>query len=217
MALNDTKKSANQSIQATPELFIGLVVVAILLVGVVFYMNVYSEKTAQIEAMNANIQSLQTEVADLEVQQSQIIEINREKEQLTKRLAVLRAKIPSTEDELNYFLESVNQRARSSRIAKWILFKQDDPVAHDDYSALPIRMEFEASYEAMLQFFWDLASMGDGTAENSREQIINIKEVEIQKSTQNNKEDVATTLLKVNCVAETYLYTGKSAASAEQR
>ncbi len=216
MALNDSKKSAaNQSIQATPELFMAVVVIAILLVGVVFYMYVYSEKTAQVEALNVNIQSLDTEVSTLQAQQSQIIDINREKEKLTRRLDTLRSKIPSTEDELNYFLDSVNQRARSSRISKWILFKQDDPMAHDDYSALPIRMEFEASYEATLQFFWDLASMGEGTAENSREQIINIKEVEIQKSTQNNK-DATTTLLKVNCVAETYLYTGQTAA-VEQR
>lgn len=215
MALNTTKKSqslSSQQIKAGPELFIAIVVILIIVIGAVFYTTSYSTNKDEIDAARSRIIALDDEINQLKVQQSQIVNITREIEQLNKRLKNLRSKIPSTEDELNYFLDSVNQRARSSRISKWVLFKQEGLVSHAEYSVLPIRMEFEATYDAMILFFWDLATMGDGTAENSREQIINIREVEIVKAN-NNDNKSGLTMLKVNCVAETYLYTGATAAA----
>ena len=95
-------------------------------------------------------------------------EISSQNERVERRLQVLQEKIPSTTNELNHFLDSVNQRARSSRVGKWTLFKQEGEIAKGDVTVVPIRMEFTSTYEAALQFFWELASMGDGIKTSNR-------------------------------------------------
>lgn len=167
------------------------------------------------EALNnakANLVTKQGDLEALQVQQTEYKEVKKESERLARRLDDLSAKIPSTVNELNNFLASISQRARSSRVSKWIVYKPEDKIPQGEVDAVPIRMEFMATYEATIQFFWELASMGDGSTKiNNREQLINIKDVSIERSVNNNDEDGI--LLKVNCVAETYLYTGNVAVA----
>ena len=136
-------------------------------------------------------------------------------ERLQARLAILQDKIPSTANELNHFLDSVNQRARSSRITNWTLFKQEGTIPDGEISRIPIRMEFTAAYDAALQFFWDLSSMGDGGRGGNREQLININDISMTR--ENARGDASEPLVKVICVAETYLYTGKANQAAQQK
>ena len=42
-------------------------------------------------------------------------------------------------------------------------------------------MEFTAAYDAALQFFWDLSSMGDGGRGGNREQLININDISMTR------------------------------------
>ena len=202
--------------QTPPEVVVVVLVLLVILVPVIFYFAIYSDLTTKYNNTRQRIDSIRQEKVQLQEQESQLVEIRKEKERLESRLNILRAKIPSTADELNYFFDSVVQRARTSRVSKWVLFKQEGEISHGEYSAIPIRMEFEATYEAAIQFFWDLANMGDGMKNNSREQIINIQEVQITRASNSSKEDT-NTMLKVICVAETYLYTGGSAASTNQQ
>lgn len=212
MAKEPKASNASKQLNASsPEAICILLVLGIIIVGAVFYFMFYSELSTKRDNTKSRISELNYEIAQLKNQEAQLSELRAEKERLEARLAVLRAKIPSTANELNYFLDSVNQRARTSRVSKWLLFKQEDLISHGEYSAVPIRMEFEATYEATIQFFWDLATMGDGMKNNSKEQIVNIHEVEITRSTTSNSSDNAKTMLRINCVAETYLYSGASA------
>ncbi len=211
MANAPAKAAPKQLNASSPEVIVIMLVLFMIIVPIAFYFGFYSDLATKRNNTKSRIVTLQNEIVQLKEQEAQLVEIRKEKERLESRLNILRAKIPSTADELNYFLDSVNLRARSSRVSKWILFKQEGLIPHGEYSALPIRMEFEATYEATIQFFWDLATMGDGMKNNSREQIINIHEVQINR-TNNDKKD-GLTLLKVNCVAETYLYTGATAAA----
>lgn len=205
------KPAAKQLNASSPEVGLVALVLFLILIPLIYYFMFYSDLATKKKNTISRIATLQNEIVQLKDQESQLVEIRKEKERLESRLNLLRAKIPSTADELNYFLDSVNQRARSSRVNKWILFKQEGLIPHGEYSSLPIRMEFEATYEATIQFFWDLATMGDGMKNNSREQIININEVQINRAAGDKKDGVI--LLRVNCVAETYLYTGATAAT----
>ena len=202
--------------QMPPETIIVLLGVAMILILVIFYFAFYSDLTTKRDNTIQRIAGLRQEIEQLQQQESQLVEIRKEKERLESRLNILRAKIPSTSAELNYFFDSVIQRAKSSRVSKWILFEQDGEVSHGEYASIPIRMEFESTYEAAIQFFWDLANMGDGMKNNSREQIINIKDVQISR-VGGSKNDDTNTMLKVSCVAETYIYTGTAASSPDKK
>ena len=68
---------------------------------------------------------------------------------------------------------------------------------------------------AALQFFWDLSSMGDGGRGGNREQLININDISMTR--ENARGDASEPLVKVICVAETYLYTGKANQAAQQK
>ena len=76
-------------------------------------------------------------------------------------------------------------------------------------------MEFTAAYDAALHFFWDLSSMGDGGRGGNREQLININDISMTR--ENARGDASEPLVKVICVAETYLYTGKANQAAQQK
>lgn len=199
-------KAPKQLSASSPEVVVVLLVVFMIIIGVVFKMAVYDDLSAKKNGSQARIGSLSMEIAQLKEQKAQLDVYRNELKSLEQNLSKLKQRLPSTEEDLNLFLQSVDQRARTSRISKWLLFKQEGIVQHGDYAAIPIRIEFEATYDAMIQFFWDLATMGD---DNSHEQIVNIQEVEITRSNSSDKKDNAT-MLKVNFVAETYIYTGGS-------
>ncbi len=202
----NTKQNQNFPPQAL--IFIG--VVFIIASAIVGYLGIYDPAEQDYQRASANLESKRVELENVKVQEEEYTEYKKASERLEKRLDDLKAKIPSTVDELNKFLASINQRARSSRVAKWTLYKQEGNIPKGDYEAIPIRMEFIASYEAALQFFWDLASMGDGIQNSNREQLINIRDVQITRDT-SMKTETMQTLVKVICVAETYLYRSVSA------
>lgn len=189
---------------------VGIGVIFVILGAVIGYMLFYAPAVAERDKAKKSIDAKKVQLADIKNRESQYNQFRRQNEYLEKRLDSLKAKIPSTVDELNNFLASVNQRARASKVSRWTEYRQEENISKGDYIAVPIRMEFEATYESGLQFFWDLASMGDSVALGNREQLINIRDVEMTKI-KNSDKDSSVTMLKVACVAETYLYTGSGA------
>ena len=57
--------------------------------------------------------------------------------------------------------------------------------------------------------------MGDGGRGGNREQLININDISMTR--ENARGDASEPLVKVICVAETYLYTGKANQAAQQK
>lgn len=202
--------TSNKSQSTPPQVLIGFALIIIVGAILAGYFVIYEPAMDKLTKAERLLVQKNAELEDLQVQESEYVEVKKENERLEARLGVLQAKIPSTTDELNVFLGSINQRARSSRVSKWTLFKQENNIPKGEFSAIPIRMEFEATYEATLQFFWELANMGDGLKVSNREPLINIHDVNIERMTP--KKDSTATMLKVICVAETYLYTGNTSA-----
>ena len=56
---------------------------------------------------------------------------------------------------------------------------------------------------------------GDGGRGGNREQLININDISMTR--ENARGDASEPLVKVICVAETYLYTGKANQAAQQK
>jgi Tfp pilus assembly protein PilO len=203
-----TNEKQRQSIPPQAFGIIGvLLVIAAVAIG---YLGIYEPAVEEYEKAQNRVIQKQNELNDLQIKEAEYNESRKEKDYLERRLDDLRAKLPSTTEELNHFLASINQRSRSARVTKWILYKQEENVSKGEYEAVPIRMEFLAKYEAAIQFFWELASMGETGKQNNREQLINIREVEIKREA-TNKSAVEGVLVNVQCVAETYLYTGNNA------
>lgn len=200
----DSKSLTSQNVP--PQVLIALAVIIIIAAAAFGYMGLYEPAVADLQKAQKNLQTKVNELEELQQQEAEFLEYQKESDRLSARLESLKSKIPSSTAELDHFLGSVNQRARSSKIAKWTLFKQDGNIHRGEVDAIPIRMEFIATYEAALQFFWELSSMGDGLKETSREQLINVHDVTMARES-SRKED-NTTMVKVFCVAETYLYTG---------
>lgn len=199
----------------TPQQWLLVILIFMVVIAVAFYFLFYKNKQSDLETLTNKVQVLDNDIAALKVREGQLMETRKEAERMESRLAVLRAKIPETADELNYFLASISQRAASSKIEKWSYFKQEGLIYQDEVAVVPIRMEFEATYEAAINFFWELSSMGDGLKTGSKEQIINIKGVRMERKAVNNVSDLVA-LLKISCVAETYLYTGIKADAQAQ-
>ena len=200
----DIKSLNNQSVP--PQVLIALAVIIIIAAAAFGYMGLYDPAVSDLQKAQKNLQTKANQLDELQQQEAEFLEYQKESDRLTARLDGLKSKIPSSAAELDHFLGSINQRARSSKIAKWTLFKQDGNIHRGEVDAIPIRMEFISTYEAALQFFWELASMGDGLKDTNREQLINIHDVTVVRESA-RKEDTAT-MVKVFCVAETYLYTG---------
>ncbi|MBR4986021.1 MAG: type 4a pilus biogenesis protein PilO [Proteobacteria bacterium] len=197
--------------------FGGYVFIAIMMIVgaiAVGYLGIYEPSQEEYLRAEQQLQNNETQLEDLEYKEAECNLYHKENERLEKRLANLSAKLPSTDEDLNIFLKSVDTRARSSRVQRWVLFKLDGRVPKGEVDAIQIRMEFVATYEATLMFFWELTSMGDGVKINNREPLINIRDVTIRREEGSNGKASLTTLVKVSCIAETYLYTGRTAAEA---
>lgn len=207
--------SANKSQNMPPQVFVAFGIILVIASIIGGYFVICEPAINKLNTANRVYAQKLEELDDLQLQESEYVEFKKENERLEARLGVLQAKIPSTTDELNLFLGSINQRARSSRISKWTLFKQEGNIPKGEVDAIPIRMEFEATYEATLQFFWELATMGDGLKVSNREPLINIHDVNIERIAP--KKDSPNTMLKVICVAETYLYTGNTAPTGKKK
>lgn len=189
-----TNEKQRQSIPPQAFGIIGvLLVIAAVAIG---YLGIYEPAVEEYEKAQNRVIQKQDELEDLQIKEAEYNESRKEKDYLERRLDDLRAKLPSTTEELNHFLASINQRSRSARVTKWILYKQEENVSKGEYEAVPIRMEFLAKYEAAIQFFWELASMGETGKQNNREQLINIREVEIKREA-TNKSAVEGVLVNV--------------------
>ncbi len=208
------KEKAKQ-VQSIPDAIVYVIcVVIVAVVSIVGYMAVYLPAVDKLSHSRAQLREKEAAYDSLKAQEDEYNVFRKENERLEARLAILQDKIPSTTNELNHFLDSVNQRARSSRITNWTLFKQEGIVADGEVSRIPIRMEFTSPYDAAIQFFWDLASMGDGGRGGNREQLINISDLNITR--ENARAEGTEPQVKVICVAETYLYTGKADAAGKK-
>ena len=205
----ESKSLTSQNIP--PQVLIVLSVIIVIAGIAVGYLGFYDPAVTEQKRAVANLTAKENELEELQQQEAEFIAYQKESDRLQSRLGDLKSKIPSSAAELDHFLGSVNQRARSSKVAKWTLFKQDGNIHKGEVDAIPIRMEFIATYEAALQFFWELASMGDGIQGSNREQLINVHDVTISRESARSEEGNLT-LVKVFCVAETYLYTGNTAS-----
>ena len=207
----EIKKSQGTSASVLIVLSVLIVIGAIAVAS----LGVYGPAKDRLESTQASLSAKQQELDDLREKESTYQEISSQNERVERRLQVLQEKIPSTTNELNHFLDSVNQRARSSRVGKWTLFKQEGEIAKGDVTVVPIRMEFTSTYEAALQFFWELASMGDGIKTSNREQLINIHSLTMTR--ENSRDNELETQVKVLCVAETYRYKGVGGSGAAKK
>ena len=207
----EIKKSQGTSASVLIVLSVLIVIGAIAVAS----LGVYGPAKDRLESTQASLSAKQQELDALREKESTYQEISSQNERVERRLQVLQEKIPSTTNELNHFLDSVNQRARSSRVGKWTLFKQEGEIAQGDVTVVPIRMEFTSTYEAALQFFWELASMGDGIKTSNREQLINIHSLTMTR--ENSRDNELETQVKVLCVAETYLYKGVGGSGAAKK
>ncbi|MFA5624184.1 MAG: type 4a pilus biogenesis protein PilO [Bradymonadales bacterium] len=199
----------NSSIKdTTPQQWLLVIFIFMFVIALSFYFLFYKNKQSDYETLKQKMVTLDRDIASLKQREGQLMETRKEAERMEARLAILRAKIPETSDELNYFLSSISQRAASAKVDKWNYFKQEGLIAQNEVSVVPIRMEFEATYEAAINFFWELSTMGDGLKTGSKEQIVNIRGVRMERASQSGASKDLQGLLKISCVAETYLYTG---------
>ena len=187
-----------------------IVIVAV----VVSYFVLYQPAQERLDrAMTAKEQA-EFDLEELKIQEAVFDDVKAENDRLTKRLDDMKSTLPSSEDELNHFLASISQRARINHIVNMDLFKREKNIPREEVNVIPIRMEFKTTYDNVINFFMDLSNMGDDTYASNREQIVNIRNLELKRDykTASNRGT-----LQVKCVAETYLYTGASASDIQKK
>ena len=110
----EIKKSQGTSASVLIVLSVLIVIGAIAVAS----LGVYGPAKDRLESTQASLSAKQLELDDLREKESTYQEISSQNERVERRLQVLQEKIPSTTNELNHFLDSVNQRARSSRVGR---------------------------------------------------------------------------------------------------
>ena len=196
-----------------PQTYLVLSFLLVIATAAVGYFAFYSTAEEDLKREQQQLQAKENELAELEQQEADYQAYRKEYDRLENELSVLQSKLPASSSELNHFLGSITQRAKTARINDWKLCKQEDNVSKGEVDAIPIRIEFQAPYDAAINFFWELASMGDGNKTSNREQIVNIHEVTMTREDRGSTDDLVP-IVKVICVAETYLYTGDTANAA---
>ncbi|MDX9719839.1 MAG: type 4a pilus biogenesis protein PilO [Myxococcota bacterium] len=194
------------------QIALGLLLLMVVLGGL-FYFFMYRAKIDEIKKKSQELTVQTSEISRLESQRVNLLRVQERATRLQKRLDLLRAKLPSNTEELNDFLSSISQRAQNARVAKWVSFQQGEPEPFNEVSRIKINMSFLASFDAATQFFWEISAMGDGVKAGAKEQIVNVQELSMVRATEVENRG----LLKVDCVAETYLYDPNAAPPEEDK
>ena len=138
------KAAPIKSQELPPQAFIVLSILLVIATGVVCYFVFYEPAVEDRNRANVNLEAKENELDTLRQQEKEYQAYRKESERLEARLSILQAKIPSSANELNHFLGSINQRARSSKVSKWTLFKQEGNIPKGEVDAIPIRWEKSA-------------------------------------------------------------------------
>jgi len=196
---------------APAHVVLGLLLVMVV-IGVMYYFFVYTEKDKEIEGLSAQINQLNLRVAELEDTRRNLVAVQEKAKQIETRLAQLQARLPSTVEDLNEFLSDISQRKQNARIEQWIRYTPQNPVPMGEINKVPISMNFIATYDAASEFFWELSAMGEGLKTGGKEQIVNVGSIKVER-----KQELGKGLVNVSCVVETYLYTGEAPTPQESR
>ncbi len=158
----------------------------------VFYFIYLSDWIKERDALHAEVQQLQSAVAQSAAVESQLERFKKEVAQLENRLELLRAILPA-QKETPTVLRSVQEMASSSNL-KISKFTPQPVVPRAFYSDWPIQMQVEGSYDALGRFF-------EKVSEATR--IINVGNISIKGidgSTDFNRTLTAT------CTATTFVF-----------
>ncbi len=194
-----------------PPLYVVLgFVVLMLAAGAYFYFMIYTAKVSEITAVETQYKQQLTRAVELEDTRRNLLEVQAKADRLKRRLDLLKAKLPESQEDLNEFLSAISQRGQNARLDRWIKFEQEPLEPYGEVDAVPIRMEFNATYDAAAAFFWELSTMGEGVKTGGKEQIVSVVEIEVDQASK-----AAPGVVKVKCLAKTYLYREQAVENAD--
>lgn len=173
-------------------------VLALGIVGMFYYFYLM-DKLVEKKALEAEVSTLETEVAQGRAFESRIEVFKQDIAQLKERLQVLRSILPG-EKETPIVLRGVQQMAAASNL-KILKFTPQPVMARTFYSDWPILIEVRGNYHALGQFF---EKIGQYT------RIINVDNIAIKGV--EGEENVSWTLTAL-CTATTFVFQEESAVS----
>jgi type IV pilus assembly protein PilO len=130
---------------------------------------------ADLEAANAQLKPLETEVAGLRVYQQRRVELQGEMDALQKQLATLQTIVPE-EKQVDQFIIMLQTAASTSGVS--IRRITTKPVVSKDYHfEMPFELEADGPYFSMLDFFGKLSRLS---------RIINVGDLKLSSVTGTN-------------------------------
>ena len=203
-------RAGGGGLQIAPLQVILIGVVVMMAIGAAFYFLVLKKKDDQIKSVNTEVSTLSTTKANLEDQRRNLTRVQDQAERIRKRLTLLQDRLPTSQEQLDEFLADINQRQQNARVEQWLLYAPQPSVPDGEIERIPIQMEFLATFDAATAFFWELSAMGADDKSYSREQIVNVTNFGFRRD-----DSLGTGLVRVSCVAETFLYKGGAPKPAD--
>lgn len=163
--------------------------IPIILVAVLFYYLIYKGKTQQIEALQQEVSTLETELTQARLKSARLPQLKKTREELKVALSQLVAQLPDTK-EIPDLLIQISGLGRKSGL-EFTLFKPQPEQLKDFYAEIPVDIEIKGGYH-------DLAGFFDRIGKLSR--IVNIRNIRIAEP----KLEGENVMLKANCMAMTF-------------
>lgn len=163
--------------------------IPIILVMVLFYYLIYKGKTQQIEALQQEVSTLETELTQARLKSARLPQLKKTREELKAALSQLVAQLPDSK-EIPELLIQISGLGRKSGL-EFTLFKPQPEQFKDFYAEIPVDIEIKGGYH-------DLAGFFDRIGKLSR--IVNIRNIRIAEP----KLEGENVMLKANCMAMTF-------------
>lgn len=129
----------------------------ILLLGVLWYLIVYSPTSQKITELKGDIKRLKEEIAVQKQAKARKEDLASQMVKLREELTILRSKLPE-EKEIPMLLSRVNEIGRLNGL-EFERFEPSKPVRKDYYSEIPVKVEVQGGFHQVAFFLSKVGSM----------------------------------------------------------
>lgn len=167
-------------------------ILMMILIGVGFWMGVYTPIQEDIESANNRLSDLQQEKERLEQLKRNQEKMSQKIADLQQELLIAREKLPASA-EIPSLLQRIHNQAKTAGL-EITEFNRNDEVPRQFYIEIPVAMELRGTFDELANFFYYVGRMT---------RIVNVTDIELKRKAGGLEQDGS---LQVSAKATTFRY-----------
>lgn len=185
---------------------IAILVGTVVVLSGLYWFLFYKGHSERLDAQRAILTKKQQELHEQKVILANLPKFRKETEEMKAKRQVALKQLPNTKD-IDKLLRDVSYHAIESGL-EILLFKPAKEVKKNFYAEIPVELKLSGTYHDFGLFFEKIANLS---------RIVNVADLELEKSKERSDEASVRNLLKASCKAKTYKFIEQKAGGEAKK